>query len=92
LGDRFCPGSWVGEQVAAVTPGLSPGDQTVGAASAKEEWQRSHGPLSPVTNDCPPSATAFTGTVKLIELESGDDSHDHLIDPAQFLHFIMAKQ
>jgi hypothetical protein len=48
--------------------------------------------LSPVTDDYPPGDTAFTGTIKLIELESGDDSHDHLIDPAQFLHFIMAKQ
>ena len=36
--------------------------------------------------------TAFTGTITLIELESGDDSHDHLIDPARFIHLIMAKQ
>jgi len=48
--------------------------------------------LSPVTDDYRPGDTAFTGTIKLIELSSGDDSHDHLIDPAQFLHFIMAKQ
>jgi hypothetical protein len=27
-----------------------------------------------------------------LELESGGDSHDHLIDPAQFLHLVMAKQ
>jgi arylsulfatase A-like enzyme len=48
--------------------------------------------LSPVTADYPPGDTAFTGTIKLIELESGDDSHDHLIDPARLIHFIMAKQ
>jgi hypothetical protein len=48
--------------------------------------------LSPVTADYPPGDTACTGTIKLIELESGDDSHDHLIDPARFVHFIMAKQ
>jgi arylsulfatase A-like enzyme len=48
--------------------------------------------LSPVTDDYPPGDTAFTGTIKLIELESGDDSHDHLIDPGQFIHLIMAKQ
>jgi len=48
--------------------------------------------LSPVTGDYPPGGTVFTGTIKLIELECGDDSHDHLIDPAQFIHFIMAKQ
>jgi hypothetical protein len=45
-----------------------------------------------VTDDYPPGDTAFTGTIKLIEPESGGDSHDHLIDPVQFLHFIMAKQ
>jgi hypothetical protein len=48
--------------------------------------------LSPVTDDYPPGDTAFTGTIKWIELESGDDTHDHLIDPAQFLHLVMAKQ
>jgi arylsulfatase A-like enzyme len=48
--------------------------------------------LSPVTDDYPPGDNTFTGTIKLIELESGDDSHDHLIDPAQFIHLIMAKQ
>jgi hypothetical protein len=34
-----------------------------------------------VTDHYPPGDTAFTGTIKLIELESGGDSHDHLIDP-----------
>jgi hypothetical protein len=27
-----------------------------------------------------------------IELEGGDDSHDHLIDPEDFIHLAMAKQ
>jgi hypothetical protein len=45
-----------------------------------------------VTDDYPPGDNTFTGTIEWIELESGDDSHDHLIDPAQFLHLIMAKQ
>jgi arylsulfatase A-like enzyme len=48
--------------------------------------------LSPVTDDYPPGDTAFTGTIKWMELESGDDSHDHLIDPGQFIHLVMAKQ
>ena len=48
--------------------------------------------LSPVTNDYPPGDNAFTGAIKWIDLESGDDSHDHLVDPAQFIHFVMAKQ
>jgi hypothetical protein len=45
-----------------------------------------------VTDDYPPGDTAFTGTIKLIELEAGNDSHDHLIDPARFLHLVMAEQ
>jgi hypothetical protein len=39
------------------------------------------------------ASIAFGGPVnRLIELEAGEDSHDHLIDPAQFLHFVMAKR
>jgi hypothetical protein len=47
---------------------------------------------SPVTGDYPLGDNAFSGTLEFIELESGPDSHDHLIDPAQLLHFMMAKQ
>jgi arylsulfatase len=47
---------------------------------------------SPVTADYPPGTNAFSGTLKFIELESGTDSHDHVVDPAQFLHFMIAKQ
>jgi hypothetical protein len=48
--------------------------------------------LSPVTDDYPAGDNTFTGTIKWIELEGGTDSHDHLIDPEQFIHFAMAKQ
>lgn len=48
--------------------------------------------LSPVTDDYTPGETDFTGTIKWIELESGDDSHDHLIDPEDVFRFAMAKQ
>jgi arylsulfatase A-like enzyme len=48
--------------------------------------------LSPVTGDYAPGDNAFTGTIEWIELESGDDTHDHLIDPGQLVHLIMAKQ
>jgi arylsulfatase A-like enzyme len=47
---------------------------------------------SPVTDDYPRGANAFTGTLKFLELQSGADRHDHLIDPGQFLHFMMGKQ
>ncbi|MGD9889938.1 MAG: arylsulfatase [Dehalococcoidia bacterium] len=48
--------------------------------------------LSPVTDDYPARDNAFTGTIKWIEMEGGHDSHDHLIDPEDFLRVAMAKQ
>jgi arylsulfatase A-like enzyme len=37
---------------------------------------------SPVCDDYPAgTANAFTGTIKFIRIDLGDDSHDHLIDP-----------
>jgi arylsulfatase A-like enzyme len=67
-------------------------EQTEGIAFGYEYTDVGRDALSPVTDDYPPGDTAFTGTIKLIEMSSGDDSHDHLIDPAQFLHVVMAKQ
>jgi arylsulfatase len=48
--------------------------------------------LSPVTDDYPARDNAFTGTIKWIEMEAGQDSHDHLIDPEDVLRVAMAKQ
>jgi arylsulfatase len=48
--------------------------------------------LSPVTDDYPAGDNAFTGTIKWIELEAGEDTHDHLIDPEDFIRLAMAKQ
>jgi arylsulfatase len=48
--------------------------------------------LAPVTDEYPATDNAFTGTIKWIEIEAGDDSHDHLIDPEDFIRFAMAKQ
>ena len=45
-----------------------------------------------MTDDYSTGDNAFTGTIKWIELEGGDDSHDHLIDPEDFIHLAMAKQ
>jgi hypothetical protein len=37
---------------------------------------------SPVCDDYPAgTANAFTGTIKFLRVDLGDDSHDHLIDP-----------
>jgi arylsulfatase A-like enzyme len=46
--------------------------------------------LSPVTDDYPRGkANAFTGRIKWIEMEGGQDSHDHLVDPATVFHAAM---
>jgi arylsulfatase len=37
-------------------------------------------------------ALAFTGEIKWIRLDVGTDSHDHLIDPEQLMHFAMSRQ
>jgi arylsulfatase len=48
--------------------------------------------LSPVTTDYASEGGAFTGRIKWIEMEAGQDSHDHLIDPELVINFAMAKQ
>jgi arylsulfatase len=49
--------------------------------------------LSTVTDEYPRgNDNAFTGTIKWIQLEVGDDSHDHLIDPKDFVRVAMARQ
>jgi arylsulfatase A-like enzyme len=48
--------------------------------------------LSPVTSDYDGKDTKFSGTINWIELESGSDSHDHLIDPELVVHAAMYRQ
>jgi arylsulfatase A-like enzyme len=47
---------------------------------------------SPVTHDYAEGDNTFTGTIKWVEMEAGQDSHDHLVDPGQVFHYHMAKQ
>ena len=46
----------------------------------------------PVTDDYPPVDTAFTATIKGIEIEGGDDTHDHLVDPEMAMNLLIAKK
>lgn len=49
--------------------------------------------LSPVTDDYPAGrANAFTGTIRWIEMEAGDDDHDHLVDPESIFTAAMYRQ
>jgi hypothetical protein len=43
-------------------------------------------------SDYAPGGAAFTGVIKWIELESGDDSHDHLVDPEMVIRAAMYRQ
>jgi arylsulfatase A-like enzyme len=48
--------------------------------------------LTTVTDDYPRGDNAFTGAIKWIELRTGDDSYEHLIDPADYIRVAMAEQ
>ena len=48
--------------------------------------------LAPVTDEYARDDNRFTGTIKWVELEAGQDSHDHLINPQDFIRVAMAKQ
>ncbi len=47
---------------------------------------------SRVTDDYPAGDNGFTGRIRWIAMEGGQDSHDHLLDPGQIFHAAMAKQ
>jgi hypothetical protein len=67
-------------------------DATEGIGFGYESTEVGRDALSPVTDDYSPGDTAFTGEIKWIELEAGQDSHDHLIDPDSLLRVAMWKQ
>ena len=47
---------------------------------------------APVSDDYPSDGYRFTGGIDWVRLEVGTDSHDHLLDPEQLLHFAMSRQ
>ena len=47
---------------------------------------------SPASPDYGPTANAFTGAIDWVQIDLGDDSHDHLIKPEDRLTIAMAKQ
>ncbi|WP_198349221.1 MULTISPECIES: arylsulfatase [Ramlibacter] len=48
--------------------------------------------LPHVTEDYGSGDNAFTGQIKWVQLEAGEDSHDHLVPPENFVRMAMAKQ
>ena len=47
---------------------------------------------SPASPDYSPSGNAFTGVIEWVQLDIGDDSHDHLITAENRFNIAMAKQ
>ena len=47
---------------------------------------------SPVTHDYPAEDNQFTGEIRWVQIDLGDDSHDHLIPPEEHLKVAMYRQ
>jgi hypothetical protein len=80
----FIDGEQVGEgPIAATVPMLYSGDETcdVGYDSG-----------TPVSDDYSSQDGNFNGTVKWVQLDAGDDNHDHLITPEERLRVATAIQ
>jgi arylsulfatase len=46
----------------------------------------------PVTGDYAGDAARFNGLIRLVQIDVGDDSHDHLVDPEELIHVAMSRQ
>jgi arylsulfatase A-like enzyme len=80
----YLDGNKVGEgKVAATQPMLFSGDETcdVGMETG-----------STVSPDYTAETSKFNGEINWIQLDQGDDDHDHLITPEERLHVAMARQ
>ena len=47
---------------------------------------------SPASPDYGPTGNRFTGEIEWVQLDIGDDSHDHLITPEERFNLAMARQ
>ncbi|MBM4695407.1 sulfatase-like hydrolase/transferase [Rhodococcus hoagii] len=48
--------------------------------------------LSTVTPEYPTGDNAFTGRIDWVQIEAGEDGHDHLVDPADIVRVAMYRQ
>jgi hypothetical protein len=47
---------------------------------------------SPASPDYGPTGNRFTGEIEWVQLDIGEDSHDHLITPEERFNLAMARQ
>jgi arylsulfatase len=80
----YVDGNKVGAgRLNATVPMLYSADETcdIGADTA-----------SSVSDEYKPTDSRFTGTINWVQLDAGDDDHDHLISPEERWHVAMARQ
>ena len=46
----------------------------------------------PVSSDYPDATNRFNGKIDVVQIDLGDDNHDHLIDPDEVIRIAMARQ
>ena len=60
--------------------------------SADETTDIGHETGTTVTADYTPATSRFTGKIHWVQIDLGDDDHDHFIDPEERLRIAMARQ
>jgi hypothetical protein len=86
-----------GGTVTLYYDGKSVGTGRIGATqpmvfSADETTDVGYESGTPVSADYTPRSSRFTGTINWVQIDLGDDDHDHFIDPDERLRIAMAKQ
>jgi arylsulfatase A-like enzyme len=46
----------------------------------------------PVSSDYTPGSSRFNGKIELVQIDVGEDSHDHLVDPQELIRVAMSRQ
>ncbi|MFF3065996.1 sulfatase-like hydrolase/transferase [Oerskovia sp. NPDC057915] len=86
-----------GGDVTLFYDGEAVGDGRVGATqpmifSADETTDVGYESGTPVSPDYTPRTSRFTGKIRWVRIDLGDDDHDHYIDPDERLRIAMARQ
>ena len=86
-----------GGDVTLYIDGKEVGKGRVGATqplifSADETTDIGYEAGTPVSPDYTTENSKFTGKIHWVQLDVGDDDHDHLIDPEERLRVAMARQ
>ena len=69
--------------IEATVPLIYSGDETLDLGSDLG---------TPVSDQYPPRGNEFTGTVRWVQIEIGDENADHLVHPEDRMRIIMARQ